>query len=444
MNIFQCAKVYVLRKPMKSIILCIIFVLIFLGELIGIGTYSIANKGEGDAFHYLGPAISIESEDGKLTDKDYKNIASLEHVEGFSNWKENRVTPVDMNIVNDYTGVSPDVNSEGDTKNFNSAVLLALMNTELYSWFRYEKAVSLISGFYPSYENQGIIVESRFAKENGLNVGDEAIFVIEESGDELTYKVCGIFQVDSDFVITDENTLGDGVFIYSPYNVIYINYEYASETIGFESRLPYGCNIFVDKMENVDQVGMQLRELLRENIDIYNVTSGYLSNEVSIVTLMKNYSFMILGYVSLIGCIIMLLILTFYASQYRHESAIFIALGYKKRQVILQYGISMLLIIIVSFLVARLIHFLTANGIIGGLANIAENVAPGPMFGSGAPYDIPNLGQGFSLNLDMKEMVSTSNYLVILLISLGFLLISMVIPLYSIITTKPKFLLDKK
>lgn len=66
------------------------------------------------------------------------------------------------------------------------------------------------------------------------------------------------------------------------------------------------------------------------------------------------------------------------------------------------------------------------------------------MFGSGAPYDIPNLGQGFSLNLDMKEMVSTSNYLVILLISLGFLLISMVIPLYSIITTKPKFLLDKK
>ena len=443
MNIFQCAKAYVLRKPMKSIILCIIFTIIFLGELIGIGTYSVAKKGEEDAFRYLGPAISIESEDGKLTDKDYDNIASLEHVKGVNNWNENRVTPVDMNIVKEYTGVSPDLNSEGDTKNFNSAVLLALMNTELYSWFRYEKAVSLISGVYPSYENQGILIESRFAKQNGLNVGDDATFVIEESGDELTYKVCGIFQVDSDFVITDENTLGDGVFILSPYNVFYINYEYASETIGFESRLPYGCSVFVDKMENVDKVGVQLRELLGEDIDIYNVTSGYLSNEVSVVTLMKNYSFMILGYVSLIGCIIMLLVLTFYASQYRRESAIFIALGYKKRQVILQYGLSMLLIIIVSFLIAGFIYFFTANGIIGGLANIAENIAPDPMFGSG-PYEIPNLGQGFSLEFDMKEMISLSNYLTILFISLGFLLISMVIPLYSIITTKPKFLLDKK
>lgn len=43
MNIFQCAKAYVLRKPMKSIILCIIFTIIFLGELVGIGTYSVAN-----------------------------------------------------------------------------------------------------------------------------------------------------------------------------------------------------------------------------------------------------------------------------------------------------------------------------------------------------------------------------------------------------------------
>ena len=64
MNIFQCARAYVLRKPIESIVLCIIFIIIFLGELVGISVYSIAEKGEKDAFLYQGAALSIESEDG--------------------------------------------------------------------------------------------------------------------------------------------------------------------------------------------------------------------------------------------------------------------------------------------------------------------------------------------------------------------------------------------
>ena len=253
--------------------------------------------------------------------------------------------------------VEPGADTEDVTWNTNSVVLLSMMNTELYPWFRYEKSVSLINGTYPSYENQGIIIENKFAEQNNLSLGDDVTFAIEESGNEHTYKVCGIFQVDSEFEITEHNNLGEGVYIYSPYNVVFLDYEYAAETMGFESCLPYGCTVFVDKFESIDQVGSELRELLGKDVDIYNTASDYLSNEAGVVVLMKNYSLLIFGYVSVIGGIVMLLILTFYAAQYRSEVGIFLALGCKKGRIVLQYGISMLLIIALAFFIRNRLSF---------------------------------------------------------------------------------------
>ena len=443
MNIFQCARAYVLRKPMKSIVLCIIFIIIFLGELVGISVYSIAEKGEKDAFLYQGAALSIESEDGDLTAEMYEKITSIEHVIGVNNWRENLVVPVGMNNVKQHTGVEPGADTEDVTWNTNSVVLLSMMNTELYPWFRYEKSVSLINGTYPSYENQGIIIENKFAEQNNLSLGDDVTFAIEESGNEHTYKVCGIFQVDSEFEITEHNNLGEGVYIYSPYNVVFLDYEYAAETMGFESCLPYGCTVFVDKFESIDQVGSELRELLGKDVDIYNTASDYLSNEAGVVVLMKNYSLLIFGYVSVIGGIVMLLILTFYAAQYRSEVGIFLALGCKKGRIVLQYGISMLLIIALAFFISGIVYHFTASTIVRSLNDIAKNVINYEDRSYG-PYITPDLGQEFSLNLDIKEIVSVSNYSKIFFFSLGFLLLSMTITLYSIITTKPKFLLNKK
>lgn len=443
MNILQCAKAYVLRKPMKSIVLCIIFVIIFLGELIGICVYSIAEKGAEDAFLYQGSAFLVDCEESNLTTEMYDKITSVEHVIGVNNWKENLAEPVGMDNVKEYTGIEPETDSEEFTWSTNPVVLLALMNTELYSWFRYEKAVSLVSGTYPSYENQGIIIESRFARQNNLSAGDDVTFTLEDSGNESTYKVCGIFQVDSEFEITEGNTLGEGVFKYSPYNVIFLDYEYAAETIGFESVLPYGCHVFIDKFESIEMVGSELRELLGKDVEIYNTASDYLSNERGVVVLMKNYSLMILAYVSIVGGIIMLLVLTFYAAQYRREIGIFLALGCKKGRIVLQYGFSMLLIITTAFILSVIVYHFTVDSIVGNISSVAVSTVSYKDASIG-PYITQNLGQEFSLNLDMKEMVSVSNYLKILFISLGFLLLSMAIPLYSIITTKPQFLLRKK
>ncbi len=442
MNIFKCAIAYIMRKPVKSIILCTIFALIFLGELVGICVYSIAIHGEEEAFIYNNSALLINGKNLNLTSEIYDKIISINHVIGVNNWKENRAVPVGMNNVKEHTGMEPGVATESINWSTNSVILLAQMDTKLYPWFRYEKSVAMVSGTYPTSENKGILIESRFAKENNLNLGDDVTFMIEKSGKNCKFEVCGIFCVDSDFQITENNKYGEGVFKYSPYNVIFVDYEYASKVIGFESYSKDGCEIYIDSYDNVGGVIASLHKLLGEDVNIYNNSPYYLSGERSIVMLMKKYSLAILGYVSSIGGILMLLTFTFFTSQYKYDSGIFLALGCKKSRIISQYFLSTLMLIVISFVISGVIYSFTSEKIVNGIDNTAEKVfSELYQDDSYGPYITPQLGQGFELDIDVSKMISLSNYLRILMITVGFLLLSMIIPTYSIITTKPKFLL---
>lgn len=441
MNIFKCAAVYVTRKPVKNIILCTILTLLFLGELVGICIYSIAKNGEQDAFIYNGSSLFVNSQN--LTSEIYDKITAIDHVIGVSNWKENVAVPVGLNNVKEHTGVNPGVSSANLNYRPNSVTLMALMNTKLYPWFRREKSVSLVSGTFPTYENKGVLVESRFAKENNLNLGDFVTFNIQESGKDCTFKLCGIFRVDSDFEITEHNEYGESVFIYSPYNVIFLDYTYASEVIGFESFAKYGCELYVDRYENVEGVASALHSLLGNDADIQNNSNYYLSNERSIVVLMKNYSYAILGYVSVIGGIIMLLVLSFFANQYKREIGIFLALGCNKSRIVLQFFLSMLILVAISFTISAIIYSFTAEKIVNSINMTAEKVISQTYKdNSYGPYITPQLGQKFKMQIDANMLVSLSNYIKIFMIAIILLISSMLIPIYSIITTKPKFLLS--
>lgn len=443
MNIFKCAMAYIIRKPVKNIILCAVLSLIFLGELYGMCIYFVAKSGEEDAFIHNGFALLVEGENLNLTSEMYDEILSIDYVMGVNNWKENQSVPVGMNNVKEYTGVEPENPSVDVDWRADSVTLLALMNTELFDWFRWEKSVSMIKGTYPNSENKGILIESRFAKENDLDLGDNATFTIMETGKDCTFEVCGIFHVDSDFQITEHNNLGEGVFQYSPYNVIFIDYEYAAQVIGFESYAKYGCQIYVDRYDNVERVASDLHDLLGEDANIFNNATNYLVNERSVVSLMKNYSFLILGFVFVIGGIIMLIILTFFASQYKRESGIFLALGCKKSRIVLQYFLSMLIVIVISVVISGIVFSFTAEKISSSINDTAKQVvSQSYQDTSYGPYITPQFRQGFEMRIEINEAVSSFDYIIIFIIALWFLLLSMVIPIHSIISVKPRFLLS--
>ena len=67
MNLIKTAFVEYIRKPAKTIILCIIFILIIFTALVGICSSNIAKQGEQDAFIYHGASVFLKGESLNLT-----------------------------------------------------------------------------------------------------------------------------------------------------------------------------------------------------------------------------------------------------------------------------------------------------------------------------------------------------------------------------------------
>lgn len=440
---FEYAFKSVWRKPMRNAILCAIFVLIFLGEYTGIYLYSIAKQGEKDAFKYNGFAISIYGEDLNMTESTYSEILSIPHITGVNNWKEAISESDEIVCVKDHIGKDPDASQTDDDWNTNSFVMLALMDTSLDSWFYCEKTVSLTEGTYPTAENGGVMIENRLAKLNALTAGDEITFKIDEFGKECTLQICGIFKADTDFVIMENNNMGEEVYKYSPYNRVFVNYATLAEIGNYEAYPSEGCQVFVDDAENVDEVAVSLRVLFGDKAEIYNNTTTYLEHSCSAVSIMKKFSSLILGGVFTLGSVVLLILFAIFAHQYRYESGIFLALGTGKHKALAQFFLSMLILILISLCVVAIIFSISSDFIITAVDKFVFRASSLSSVSNGVagPYAYTSLGLGFQLNADVSGLVGSSGFIGMSVIALSFLLISLLIPYYSISKIKPKELL---
>lgn len=223
----ETAIIYIKRNKIKSLIIILIIATIILGEIIGLLLSNASEKSERDAYLYNGAALVIEDDNGGFTKSDYDEIRKVKYVTGLGAWRELIADPVDTENVKEHKGIDPenkDVSNRAD-----KMVIIANMDVQQYSLFSWEKNVSLIEGEFPTYKNKGIIVEQRYAKKNNLKVGDEVKYTIGDQPEVTSLQICGIYKVDSDFEIYDSNEEGTSVYIHSPYNSIYVDYDYIVE-----------------------------------------------------------------------------------------------------------------------------------------------------------------------------------------------------------------------
>ena len=70
--------------------------------------------------------------------------------------------------------------------------------------------------------------------------------------------------MDSDFEIYDSNEEGTSVYIHSPYNSIYVDYDYIVELLGLEyTNASTGSEVYIDEIEHIDAVKKtQLKKML--------------------------------------------------------------------------------------------------------------------------------------------------------------------------------------
>lgn len=95
--------------------------------------------------------------------------------------------------------------------------------------------------------------------------------------------------MDSDFEIYDSNEEGTSVYIHSPYNSIYVDYDYIVELLGLEYTASTGSEVYIDKIEHIDAVKTQLKKMYGDNVEIYDNTSNYLDSECKVVGLMGKH-----------------------------------------------------------------------------------------------------------------------------------------------------------
>lgn len=450
MSRYNFKKIYLRGNRKKNILICSIMILLFLGIMLCGAMKEIAEKGKKDAFLYNGPAIGIESqtEQAVITAEQLEQIRKISHVLGVSDWKEMLALPLDTENVKTYSGKDP---NEGGTvyENADKVVFLEDLCVELNSRFRCEENVSLTEGEFPSYENKGILIEERMAEQNGLKIGDSMRFKMDETGTVCSYIICGIYKVDSDFVITENNEEGADVYIHSPYNVIFIDRQYAFETMEAEGTSDFviqgGCQVYVDDYENIEYVAEQLRDILGEKYDFYSLAENYMKSSGSTAALMEQYAEIMLFVFVVAGSIVLLILFSLFAKQFEAEIGILLALGRKKGSILFQYIVIMVHMVLVSLAGGFLLYLPGAEVLLYGINHVLEKIVRGANIGGAsiASYETPGLGLGFHMQISSTELFHINNFLLLGGIVLLLTLVSLFFPVYKMTAMNTKKILEQ-
>lgn len=432
---------YLWRNKVRTVIMILLAALVFLGEMTGLWLKNISKKAAEDAYVYHGSAILFDDEGLNLSRDDYKNIREIPYVTGLENWREILVLPLDSRNVKEHTGADP----KGDVRGVaDKMVILAHMDAAMYELFRWEKAVTLKEGEFPSYDNQGLLVEKRYADLNQLKLGDHVSYSVSENGQEITLKICGIYEADSEFEIFEANEEGASVYIHNPYNTLFLDYDYAMELLGLYYRAGTGGGVYIDEPDHVRSVADELRRMFGKEIRISDNISNYLTGECRIVGLMEKTSVLICLLVLIMGEIIILLIFSFYANQYKKESGLFLVLGESRGWCIGRYALICAGYIVGGLLVGILVCQMGAGIISNLISDVSMKVISSSRYSGIGGYDTPNLHQGFEIVVNKELLFAQNNIWILAGMAVFTWMVALLFPLHSIFTSRPRTLLESQ
>lgn len=434
-------KLYLWRNKGRTLLFLMVLGVIFLGEMIGLLLSTVSAQAREDAFAYNGAALYMESGSLKLTFADYDRIRELDHVLGIGNWKEIVVNPLDTKNVKDHIGQTPDIDVRGLA---DAMVIIAYMDTPMYQLFRWEKAVSLVKGTFPERGSNGVLIEQRYAQANELDVGDEVNYGAREEDKEMTLRVCGIYEVDSEFEILDDNTEGASVYIHSPYNTMFMDYEYALQLLEFDNIAETGGEIFTDDVRYTKQVADELYQLFGDRIRIYDRTTTYLEKECRVVGLMEKTSSLISYAVLAIGGILLLIIFSLYSEQYKRETGLYLVLGESRARCMARYALVTACYVLGGLLIGILLYQIGGDYICSRIYDSSAEVIRKSMNIAGGGYSVSGLAIRFEIRVNATMFYTVQNLLSLLGIAAISWLITLLLPLHSVFTARPRTLLNCK
>ena len=320
MKFYQLAFRYLCRKKSKTFIL--LLVLLFINSMI-LGSYMILHATEDSRItmqEKMGTkaVLEVKGSDRFITENEVRKIRDMDGVISVNRMADSAVYPVNFN---------PITNSDSEEENNWKVTLLSYDELERDSAFSDLRYRLMKGDMITEGSGKGAVINFALADANGLEIGDE-MEVGTETGSVINVKIIGVFVAGS-----ERNQMDTLPAVNRIENQIFIDNE--SYTGLFDNAGYRKIAVYTKKPDQVDVLVQELKDFLGSRVEITTADILYRQLEVPLNRIVRVMKLMLV-FTLAAGVTITSILLCMWMRSRKREIAVFISMGKKKTDILMQ------------------------------------------------------------------------------------------------------------
>lgn len=320
MKFYQLAFRYLCRKKSKTFIL--LLVLLFINSMI-LGSYMILHATEDSRItmqEKMGTkaVLEVKGSDRFITENEVGEIRDMDGVISVNRMADSAVYPVNFN---------PITNSDSEDENNWKVTLLSYDELERDSAFSDLRYRLMKGDMITESSGKGAVINFALADANGLEIGDE-MEVGTETGSVINVKIIGVFVAGS-----ERNQMDTLPAVNRIENQIFIDNE--SYTGLFDNAGYRKIAVYTKKPDQIDVLVQELKDFLGSRAEIATADILYRQLEVPLNRIVRVMKLMLV-FTLAAGVTITSILLCMWMRSRKREIAVFISMGKKKTDILMQ------------------------------------------------------------------------------------------------------------
>lgn len=320
MRFYQLAFRYLCRKKSKTFIL--LLVLLFINSMI-LGSYMILHATEDSRItmqEKMGTkaVLEVKGSDQFITENEVREIRDMDGVISVNRMADSAVYPVNFN---------PITNSDSEDENNWKVTLLSYDELERDSAFSDLRYRLMKGDMITEGSGKGAVINFALADANGLEIGDE-MEVGTETGSVINVKIIGVLVAGS-----ERNQMDTLPAVNRIENQIFIDNE--SYTGLFDNAGYRKIAVYTKKPDQIDVLVQELKDFLGSRVEITTADILYRQLEVPLNRIVRVMKLMLV-FTLAAGVTITSILLCMWMRSRKREIAVFISMGKKKTDILMQ------------------------------------------------------------------------------------------------------------
>ena len=320
MRFYQLAFRYLCRKKSKTFIL--LLVLLFINSMI-LGSYMILHATEDSRItmqEKMGTkaVLEVKGSDRFITENEVREIRDMDGVISVNRMADSAVYPVNFN---------PITNSDSEDENNWKVTLLSYDELERDSAFSDLRYRLMKGDMITEGSGKGAVINFVLADANGLEIGDE-LEVGTETGSVTNVKIIGVFVAGSERNQMDTlpavNRIENQIFIDNE------SYRELFDNVGYRK-----IAVYTKKPDQIDVLVQELKDFLGSRVEITTADILYRQLEVPLNRIVR-VMILMLVFTLAAGVTITSILLCMWMRSRKREIAVFISMGKKKTDILMQ------------------------------------------------------------------------------------------------------------